>query len=233
MLQNRWFLSLLCAALCAACEAREVVSGPATVIDGDTLNIGAAVVRLYGIDAPEGKQTCRRNETDWRCGVDATRKLQALVAGREVICEQRDTDTYGRVVAVCSAAGTDIGKDMVASGLALAYRHYSNDYVADEERARAARRGVWASEFTAPWDWRQSDVQVTDEARSRPPSPLANRQSCRGQIKGNINGKGEHIYHTRSSPWYDQTQIDESSGERWFCSEQEAREAGWRAPRAR
>lgn len=51
--------------------------------------------------------------------------------------------------------------------------------------------------------------------------------NCR--IKGNISGD-ERIYHTPGSPYYDQTDIDVSIGERWFCSEQEARDAGWRPP---
>lgn len=49
-------------------------------------------------------------------------------------------------------------------------------------------------------------------------------------IKGNINRAGAKIFHVPGSPSYDQTQIDESQGERWFCSEEEAIAAGWRAP---
>jgi hypothetical protein len=51
-------------------------------------------------------------------------------------------------------------------------------------------------------------------------------------IKGNINSKGEKIYHVDGkSPSYDDTVINESAGERWFCSESEALAAGWRAPK--
>jgi type II secretory pathway predicted ATPase ExeA len=50
-------------------------------------------------------------------------------------------------------------------------------------------------------------------------------------IKGNINRNGEKIYHAPGTPSYDLTRIDESKGERWFCSEDEATAAGWRAPR--
>lgn len=49
---------------------------------------------------------------------------------------------------------------------------------------------------------------------------------CR--IKGNISLDGERIYHVPGGEWYDKTRIDTSKGERWFCSEAEAREAGWR-----
>ena len=42
---------------------------------------------------------------------------------------------------------------------------------------------------------------------------------------------GERVYHTPDSPWYGRTEIDTRAGERWFCTEQEARDAGWRAPK--
>ena len=57
---------------------------------------------------------------------------------------------------------------------------------------------------------------------STKPSPAANSGDCR--IKGNISANG-HIYHVPGSSHYDATIIDESKGERWFCTEEEAREA--------
>lgn len=51
----------------------------------------------------------------------------------------------------------------------------------------------------------------------------------RCDIKGNISfSTGERIYHVPGGEWYDETRINRSQGERWFCSEQEARQAGWR-----
>jgi hypothetical protein len=47
-------------------------------------------------------------------------------------------------------------------------------------------------------------------------------------IKGNINARGERIYHVPGGRWYAATRIDRLRGERWFCSEEEARAAGWR-----
>ena len=41
---------------------------------------------------------------------------------------------------------------------------------------------------------------------------------------------GKRVYHTPDSPWYARTEIDTSMGERWFCTEREAQDAGWRAP---
>jgi hypothetical protein len=142
-------------------------------------------------------------------------------------------DDYGRIVAVCRSGSTDLGGAMVRAGLALASRQYSNAYVAVETAARTARRGLWAGEFTPPWEWRR-DERPGAPARNTQRGATSGTQSvpssgCR--IKGNINGDGERIYHTPSSASYDDTTIDENRGERWFCSEADARSAGWRAPR--
>jgi len=47
-------------------------------------------------------------------------------------------------------------------------------------------------------------------------------------IKGNVSTQGERIYHVPGQKYYDDTRISASHGERWFCSEEEARAAGWR-----
>ncbi|HEY7672620.1 MAG TPA: thermonuclease family protein [Gammaproteobacteria bacterium] len=205
-------------------------TGPATVIDGDSLEIGATSIRLYGVDAPEGRQTCGDGAATWNCGRAATEKLRELVDARKITCRRMDTDSYGRTVAVCRNGAVDLAAEMAAAGLALAYRRYSDDYVDEESRAHAQRRGVWASTFTPPWDWRRAnndDRESTDNA----PAARGTAPSSRCRIKGNINDAGEHIYHVPGSRSYDATGINESRGERWFCSEAEARRAGWRAPR--
>lgn len=207
------------------------VSGRARVIDGDSLRVGDTEIRLFGIDAFEGRQTCERGGARWACGEAAADRLRALVGSREISCAKKDTDSYGRTVAVCRNGGVDVGAEMVRSGLALAYRHYSNDYVVEENEARAAHRGAWAGTFTAPWDERHAgpDARSSQRAGGDKSTPSG---ICRGTgIKGNINSKGERIYHVPGSRYYDSTRIDESTGERWFCTEDEARSSGWRPPR--
>lgn len=226
------------------CESSATLSGEAVVVDGDSLEIGSTSIRLYAIDAPEGRQTCRRADVEWRCGDAAAEKLRQLVAGRTVVCVQKDTDTYGRTVAVCNNGAVDLGAELVSAGLALAYRRFDDRYVDEEAAAQAAGRGMWAGEFTAPWDWRQqsSRQQSSRQQGSRQQSsrqqgsgPQSSSGASAGDgclIKGNINRENERIYHLPGSSSYEATVVDESRGERWFCSEAEAREAGWRAPRS-
>lgn len=54
----------------------------------------------------------------------------------------------------------------------------------------------------------------------------SNSQKC--NIKGNISDSGDKIYHLPDCASYDKTSIDESKGEKMFCSEREATDAGWR-----
>jgi len=196
------------------------VSGTAKVVDGDTFDVGAVRVRLHGIDAPEAGQSCRRaNGKSWACGTEATNRLAELVAGHNVDCDALERDQYGRVVAVCRADGTDLNRTMIENGLAWAFIKYSDDYATAEARARDQELGIWQGEAEAPWDYRENKWARAVEA-----SP----GGC--PIKGNISSSGERIYHTPWSPWYSRTKINEGNGERWFCDEDEAQQAGWRAP---
>ena len=59
-------------------------------------------------------------------------------------------------MAVCyDPDGFDLGRNMVHTGWALAYRRYSTDYVGTEGKAKEANRGMWKGEFIAPWEWRR------------------------------------------------------------------------------
>jgi endonuclease YncB( thermonuclease family) len=92
---------LLAAALTAAspCAAQ-------TITDGDTLKQGGLRYRLWGVDAPELAQTC---PDGWPAGRMAATRLQALTAGRSIVCQEKDQDRYGRTVAICRASGEDLG----------------------------------------------------------------------------------------------------------------------------
>jgi endonuclease YncB( thermonuclease family) len=200
--------------------------GNVRVIDGDSMHVGDTEVRLHGVDAFEGRQVCVRDGSPWNCGEAAARLLRELTIGREITCSGRDIDRYKRTVAVCNNGEVDLGAELTRAGLALAYREYSTDYVDEEDEARQARRGAWAGEFTAPWDERHG----TGPDSSPPSSESDGASNCRETgIKGNINN-GRKLYHVPGSSSYDETVIDESKGERWFCTEEEALREGWSAP---
>lgn len=141
------------AALLLAFPAR---SAPLIVTDGDSLRMGGERIRLWGIDAPERGQTCRRGRKRYDCGAAATRPLHSFIGGRPVTCVRIETDRYGRTVARCMAGGNDLGRLMVASGWALDMPRYSGGaYAADQRGARRERRGLWAGSFVAPSRWRK------------------------------------------------------------------------------
>ncbi|MGE3336141.1 MAG: thermonuclease family protein [Rhodospirillaceae bacterium] len=218
-----WHLltALLLALPVTAAVAAEQVTGAASVIDGDTIEIHGQRIRLHGIDAPESAQLCLdTDERSWHCGQRASLALADRIGRVPVACRRTDTDQYGRTIAVCFRRAEDLNAWMAAEGWAVAYRRYSEDYVVLEDEARAAGRNIWAGRFVMPWDWRRGARVVVQEAAAGRP------EGC--NIKGNINSRGERIYHVPGGRWYEQTRIDESLGQRWFCSDDEALAAGWR-----
>jgi endonuclease YncB( thermonuclease family) len=149
------------------------ITGTPRIIDGDTIAIARQDIRLFGIDAPEHDQVCRDARGDWRCGFEATNALTFFIARNWVTCLERDTDRYGRTVAVCHAGGVggpDLGEHMVREGWALAYRQYSDDYIAAEGEARANKRGIWRGDFVPPWDWRRGTRLTESTTAESPPS---------------------------------------------------------------
>lgn len=136
------------------------VSGVPLVLDGDTLDFDGLRVRLFGIDAFERDQLCTREDgASFACGQLSREALLVAIARQPVTCTRRDVDQYGRMVGVCRTHREDLSARLVSEGAALAYRHYSMDYVDEEEAARAAGRGVWAGRFEPPWDHRHNGRQ--------------------------------------------------------------------------
>ena len=143
------------------------VIGRASVIDGDTLEIHGQRIRLWGIDAPESRQTCTRSGAVYRCGTEAARRLDGLIGQNTVTCTPRGRpDRYRRIVATCSisagpcldagcATRIDLADMLVVEGQALDYPRYSGGaYARLQADAQRERRGVWAGEFQRPWVWR-------------------------------------------------------------------------------
>lgn len=140
-----WFAAMLITFGVAPCAAAQ------TITDGDTIKQGGVIYRLWGIDAPEAKQDC---PDGWPAGRMATTRLLALTGGRRIVCEEKDRDRYGRTVAICRAAGEDLGALMVRQGMAWAFTRYSLDYVSQEAKAKADGLGVHAHDCQPAWEWR-------------------------------------------------------------------------------
>jgi endonuclease YncB( thermonuclease family) len=205
---------------CAVPVAAAAVVGKVHVIDGDTLDVGETRVRLHGIDAPERDQPCTTlSGQNWGCGDWVTRQVRDLYQGATARCVAVDTDRYGRMVAKCFVADQDIGRQLVEAGLAYAYRRYSYDYDLEEKAAAVADRGIHGFSMQSPARYRLTRI----EGRNAPDA------AC--QIKGNISADGKRIYHMPGQKFYERTGIRPEQGERWFCSEAQARASGWRAAR--
>jgi endonuclease YncB( thermonuclease family) len=224
-----------------------------SVTDGDTIKVqlssGPISVRFHSIDAPEKNQP-------W--GMKARAALASRLERQQVSLDVDTQDRYERLVATVYLGDENINAWMVQEGHAWAYRDYLKDpqYCHSEADARARRLGLWnLPPIYAPWEWRayQRDSSQgfsdysgetasnciaamhgrrasTRSAAVTVPAEVPSTANTGCRIKGNISQNGR-IYHVPGSPSYEQTKIDESKGERWFCSEVEARAGGWRAPR--
>ena len=152
------------------------LTGQASIIDGDTLEIHGTRIRLWGIDAPESSQLCRGEDSEqYRCGAQAANDLDALIADRPVSCLPISLDRYGRTVATCSVAGADLGQWLVRNGLALDWPQYSRaKYARDQRDAEQAGRGIWKGSYVEPWLYRicirahGSPAKCSDDANDHP-----------------------------------------------------------------
>jgi endonuclease YncB( thermonuclease family) len=219
---------LLCSDPSAA-DSRNIAVGHASVVDGDTIEIHGERIRFNGVDAPEASQICIDGKGQkYRCGARAAEALaEFLSLSSPTKCEFVERDRYGRFVGNCFRTdGTSVQGWLVINGYALDWPRYSAGAYADQQKiAKSKKLGMWEGTFQPPWEWRAQKRNKVE-----PIAPLlaeAPRRAC--DIKGNINAKGDRIYHMPGQEHYTRTKVSEKDGERWFCSEMEAQAAGWRA----
>jgi endonuclease YncB( thermonuclease family) len=151
------YVALAAAALVAATAWAQQYGGPIEiagyphVINGDTVAFGHLRVRLEGIAAPKMDQTCSGGaDNDYPCGALSTNALLQLVNGGRIRCRADVWNLYRRVFATCWRGDLDLGRQMVREGQASTYGHFSALYLADEDEARAERRGIWRGRFEEP-----------------------------------------------------------------------------------
>ncbi len=118
------------------------------VVDGETLVLNETIIRLDGITAPLRGQACHGDNgtgddgTGTDCGGAATAALASLVRGRDVECRLNGRDRDGFARGICTAAGQELNRTLVATGWARA-RADMPGLNADEAAAKAAHRGLW------------------------------------------------------------------------------------------
>jgi endonuclease YncB( thermonuclease family) len=125
------------------------------VIDGDTIHVGKLKYRFFGIDAPEIKQICEKDNTKIQCGVIAKSVLKNKIADKIPECIVKDKDRYQRLVAECFIGKESLSRFMVREGYAVAYSQYSKDFIEDEKYAKENKLGIWSMNFQIPSEYRK------------------------------------------------------------------------------
>jgi micrococcal nuclease len=205
-----FFLSLLVGCSSEVDSLYEVTK----VVDGDTIKVKIngqeETIRLLLIDTPE---TVHPNKPVQPFGPEASAFVKELLEDKKVKVELgiSERDKYGRLLAyVYTESGEMVNELLLAEGLArVAYIYepntkYIDEFYAIQKKAQKQNVGIWSIEN---YDDLDNEQEVTGDC----------------DIKGNINSKGEKIYHLPSGAYYKQTNAEEM-----FCTEEEAVNAGFR-----
>ncbi len=143
-----------------------IFEGIPRIIDGDSLEINNNKIRLFGIDAPERKQICKKPyliisflnfQRNYECGLMATNQLKKFINNRTIKCTSENKDRYNRYLSTCYLKKIDINSWLVKNGYAIAYRRYSKKYVLEEQYAEKNKLGIWQGTFQNPEEWRKKN----------------------------------------------------------------------------
>lgn len=203
------------------------------VVDGDTFVLaGGERVRLIGVDTPE---TVKPGTAVQPYGKEASEFSKKMLTGKKVrlVFDVSEKDRYGRLLAyVYLEDGTFYNELLLQEGYAQVMTvppnvKYADHFVEVQRKARKANKGLWGLD---PDKLEQKQSDENDQSREVPSTSNEDDLSTRyvdangqGLIKGNINSKGEKIYHMPGGASYDRTNPEE-----WFITEQEAIDAGFR-----
>ncbi len=236
----RWFiLTLALFVVPPSFAAKSAVRGAGAItVDGVTYRLG-------GIDAPAPDQLCIDDHADsWACGIEARDQLIRLIADRDVRCQDLGRDpTYNKWhVGICTAGddATSLNRLMVRRGLAIDSPTAGQDRFGDDQTdAKNNRRGMWKGCFVAPEDFRfgrkdgvllgaacraDKDREIRQVLFPQDPTApsgcnIKGKYALRAHVTGNIG-----IYHLQACRSYPAM----TNPDRWFCSEDDARAAGFR-----
>lgn len=202
------------------------------VIDGDTIKIiyeGEEVtVRYLLMDTPE---TNHPRLGEQPLGKEATEENKRLIESGDVSIEfdvGDRFDDYDRLLAYIYVDGESVQEQLLESGLArVAYvfppnTRYLDDFEKAEQIAKDEEAGIWQYEnYSTDRGFNSEAFGQESSGNARPSTEEPIDGDC--EIKGNINRNGNKIYHMPSDSSYEQTNPEE-----WFCTEQEAQDAGFR-----
>ena len=194
------------------------------VIDGDTIEVEIEGekkrVRYIGVDTPE---TVHPSKPVQCFGKEASEFNKNLVEGNWVRLEKdiSETDKYGRLLRYVYVGEKFVNLELVGKGYADVITYppdvkYTEVFLIAKREAQAEKRGLWGEQ-----------CGYADVAEN-PIIPATNSRGSSCVIKGNINAEKVKIFHVPGCEYYDRTVVSEKYGERWFCTEEEALEAGWR-----
>ena len=127
------------------------------IVDGDTIHLNGEKIRFTGIDTPELKQICNKNNEVIYCGVKARELLIEKIGKNKVRCIRDGKDQYKRTLAECFVNKVSLSSYLVRNGYAFAYRKYSKKFISDEDFARTNNLGMWSMSFEYPWDYRKKN----------------------------------------------------------------------------
>ena len=136
---------------------KDVESNEVKIIDGDTIHLNGEKIRFTGIDTPELKQTCTKNNEVIYCGIEARKLLIKKIGKNKVQCVREGKDQYKRTLAECFVNKVSLSSFLVRNGYAFAYRRYSKKFISDEDFARTNNLGMWSMNFEYPWDYRKKN----------------------------------------------------------------------------
>lgn len=191
------------------------IEGRGSAVSGDVLRVASTTVRLNGIEAPLPNQTCSdAGGRQWTCGEAARQALARVLRSGRVACDLSGSGDLR--TGNCRVNDTDVAAKLVRGGHVFASTGLFAPYGGDEREARAGKSGIWAGEAARPSEYRD---QKWDEAKRAAPD------GC--PIKGSIRG-GRRLYLVPWARGYEQVRVTRSRGGRWFCSEAEAQEAGFK-----
>jgi endonuclease YncB( thermonuclease family) len=194
------------------------IEGRALVVSAEVIRIGKQQVRLAGIEAPEREQRCpMTGRRTWTCGRAAVSALAKLVRRATLKCEVSGTDPEGRPLGICRDGATEINAQLVRDGHVFAAGGMLARYGSQQSEAQRQKIGLWKGEAERPSTFR---AKRWEDAKRKAPD------GC--PIKGQVASGGK-VYVLPWSTRYDSVRIQTGRGDRWFCSESEARDAGWRA----